>query len=120
MSKLMQESLHFSECQQGRFLICWFGEIHHYRDMWTDILSFLGNPLSLIFCHPRTALFSLTGMEVSIEHSKIRAVLVEDLIGFHVGVIYRNVFILLESNAIEFISQPEDTLDNLRQFEIRT
>ena len=58
-------------------------------------------------------------MEIGIEDGEIRTVLVEDLIGLHVGMIDRNILVLLEGDAIETVGQAEHAVDDLRQFEIR-
>ena len=76
--------------------------------------------LSLIFCHPGTSLLTLAGVEVGIEYGQVRAVLVEHLVGFHIGMIYGDILVLLESDAVQLISQSEDTFDNVFQLEIRT
>ena len=96
--------------------------------MRTDILHIVGAegflcvdtllPLSLILCHPGTALLSLTRMEVGIEDSEIRAVFVEHLIGLHIRMVYWYILVLLEGDAIKTVGQSEHSVDNLREFEI--
>ena len=71
------------------------------------------DPLSLIFCHPCTALFALARMEVGVEHGKIRAVLVEHLVGFHVGMVNLYVLVLLECYAVESVGKSEHALNDL-------
>ena len=98
--------------------------------MWTHILHVLRSerflrinallPLSLILCHPCTSLLSLTWMEVGIEYSKERSVLVKYLVCLNIWMIYWYILILLECDAIQTVSQSEHAINNLRQFEIRT
>ena len=59
-------------------------------------------------------------MEIGIEHGEEGAILIKHLVSLHVGMIDGNLLILLEGDAIETVCQSEDTIDNFRQFEIRT
>ena len=120
MAKLVEEGLHLAQCQQGRFLLRGFCEIHDHADMRTYILALTVNPLPLVFCHPGTTLFTLSGMEIGIEDSQERAVLVEHLVSFHVGMIDWDVLVFLKGNAIQAIGQAKDTINHLRQLEIGT
>ena len=88
--------------------------------MRTDVLPLAVDILALVFGHPGASLLAFARMKVGIEDSQIGAVLVEDLISLHVGVINGNILVLLEGDAIEPVSQAEDSLDNLGEFEIGT
>ena len=67
VAKLMQEGLHLAQRQQGGFVLRRFRQVHHHRDVWTDVFTFSVDILSLIFRHPRTALLAFARMEVGIE-----------------------------------------------------
>ena len=126
----MQECLHLTKCQQCRFLFCWLCKVHHHAYMRTHILHVLRSewflrinaflPLSLIFCHPCTALLTLTWVEVGIEYSKERSVLIKHLVCLNIWMIYWYILILLECDAVQAVSQTEHAINNLRQFEVRT
>ncbi len=128
VSELVEEGLHLTQRQQGGLLGCGFGEVHHHRNVGTDILAVIWAegllcieaflPLALIFRHPGTGLLSLTGMEVGIEDGEIAAILVEDLVGLDVGMIDGDVLVFLEGDAIEAVGEAEDTVDDFRQLEI--
>ena len=120
VAKLMQESLHLTQGQQCGFVLRRFRQVHHHRDVWTDVFTFSVDILSLIFRHPRTALLAFARMEVGIEHSEERAVLIEHLVSLDVRMIDGNVLVLLECDAIQLIGQSEDTVNHPLQFEIRT
>ena len=119
MPELVQESLHLTQCQQGRFFIRRLGEVHHQRRVRTHVVALAVYPLTLKFGHPGTALLALAREEVGIQHGQIRAVAVRNLVGFHVGVIHRDVFVLLEGDAVQAGSQSEDALDDVLQLEVR-
>ena len=87
--------------------------------MRAHIHAFVVDPLSLELGHPSAALLPLTWVEVGIEHSQERAVAVEDLVDFHVGVIYWYLMILFERNAIEAVGQAKDAFDDFGQLEVR-
>ena len=74
--------------------------------------------MSLVFSHPGTSLFAFAGMEVGIEYSQIAAVLVEYLVCLYIRVIDWDVLALLERDAIQAVSQSEDTFDDIFQFEV--
>ena len=81
--------------------------------MGAHVHSLAVNPLSLIFGHPCTALLALAGVEVSIEHRKIAAIVVEHLVGLDIGMIHRDGTVLFERDAVEAVGQSEHALDNL-------
>ena len=120
VSELMQERFYLTQCQQGGFLFRRLGEVHHHADMRTYVLSFAVNPLSLELRHPCTSLLTLSWVEVGIEHSQIRSVLVEHLVSLYVGMIYGNLLVFLKGDAIKTVSKSEDTINHLRQLKIRT
>ena len=86
--------------------------------MGSDIHAFPVDPLPLELRHPCPTLLSFARMEVGIEHSQVGAVAIEHLVGLDVGMIDGYVLILDESDAIEPVSQSEDTFDDTRQFEV--
>ena len=88
--------------------------------MRAHVVSLAVYPLPLKLGHPGTALFALAWEEVGIQHGQIRAIPVGYLVGFHVGVIHRDVFVLLEGDAVQAGSQSEDALDDVFQLEVRT
>ena len=116
----MEEGLHLAQCQQGRLLFCRLGEVHHHRDVRTDVLALLVDILSLIFRHPGTALLALAGVEISVEDGEIAAILVEHLVSLDVRMVNRNVLVLLEGDAVQLVGKTEDTAYHLRQFEVGT
>ena len=128
VSELVEEGLYLAQRQQGGFLGRGFGEVHHHRDMGTDILHIIWTegllcieaflPLALIFRHPGTGLLALTGMEVGIEDGEEATILVEDLVGLHVGMIDGDFLVFLEGDAVETVGEAKDTVDDLRQLEI--
>ena len=118
VSELVQEGFHLAQCQQCRLLVGRFRQVHHHTDVRTYVFALLGNPLTLILRHPGTALFTLAGMEIGIEHSQIASVLVEHLVGFHVGMIHRDILVLLERDAIQAVGQSEHTVYHFRQLKI--
>ncbi len=115
----MEESLHLTQRQQGRLLVGRLRQVHHHADMRTVVLTLAVNPLSLIFGHPGTTLLAFAGMEVGIEYSQIRAVFIKHLIRLNVRVIDRNILVFFESDTVKTVGKTEDTIDDLRQFEIR-
>ena len=129
MAELMEEGLHLSQCQQGRFLVSRFREIHHHTDVRPYILHIIRSegllhvltlhPLALVFRHPGTSLLTLAGMEVGIKDGEIRTVLVEHLVGFHVRMIDRDILVFLECDAVETIGKTKHATNDLRQLEIR-
>ena len=118
MSELVQEGLHLAQCEQGRFVVGRFREVHHHAHVWSDVHPLLRDPLSLVFGHPCSTLFALAGVEVGIEHGEIASVAVEHLIRLHVGVVDGNILVLLEGDAIEFVGESEHAADHLVQFKI--
>ena len=120
MSEFVEEGLHFRECQQGRLFLGGFREVHHYADVRPHIDALAVDILSLVFRHPGAALLPFAGMEVGVEHGQEGTILVEHLVGLHVGMIHGNVLVLLEGDAIEAVGQSEDTVDDPRQLEIRS
>ena len=86
--------------------------------MRADVLALAVDELSLIFCHPCTALLALAGVEVGIEDSQEAAVLVEHLVGLDVRVVDGDVLVLLESDAVQSVSQSEDTFDDIGQLKV--
>ena len=118
--ELMKERLNLAKCQQGRSLSGRLCQVHHHRDVGTYVFSFPVDTLSLIRCHPRTALLAFARMEVGIEYGEIRAILVEHLIGLDIRMIDRDVLILLKGDAVEAVGQSEDAVNDLRQFEVGT
>ena len=120
VAKLVEEGLHLAKRQQRGFFCRGLRKVHHHRDVGTHIHAFLVDILSLILSHPCSTLLAFAGVEVGIEHSQEGAVLVEHLVGLHVRVINGNILILLERDAIEFVGQSKDAIDNLVQLEVRT
>ena len=120
VAELMQESLHLAQCQQGRLLCRRLREIHHHTDMRAVIHPLTIDPLSTILRHPCPTLLAFTRMEIGIEHGEEGAILVKHLVSLHIGMIDGNLLIFLEGDAIKTVCQSEDTIDNFRQFEIRT
>ena len=130
MAEFVKECLHFAQREQGWVLSGRLRKIHHHADVRSHILlgaylaivelAFLFNPLPLELSHPGSTLLALTWIEVGIEHSQIRAVAVEHLVGLHVGMIDGNVAILLECDAIQTIGQSEHAVDDLVELEVRT
>ena len=59
-------------------------------------------------------------MEVGIEYGEIGTVAIEHLVGFHVGVVDRDVLVLLEGDAVEAVGKAENAVNHLRQLKIRT
>ena len=115
----MQESIHFRECQQGRLVLGWFGEIHGDGHMRTAVASVVVYPLFFVTGHPGTRTLAFTRMEVGIEYSQETSVSVEHLIRLYVRMIYRNFLVFLESDAIQAGSQSEYTGFYTTQFEVR-
>ena len=120
VTELVEEGLHLTQCQQGRFLLRRLGKVHHHTDLRTNILALTVDPLTLIFCHPCPTLLAFARMEVGIEYCQERAVLIENLVGLHVRMIDGNIFVLFEANAIQTVSQAKDAIDDLRQLKIGT
>src|SRR5574344_3106518 len=100
MAEFMQECLPFSECPSRRFLLGRFRQVHNDTDVWTDIIPFAVNPLTLIFCHPCATLLSFAWVEIGIEYSQIRSVFIEHFISFYILMIDRDIFILFECDAV--------------------
>ena len=112
----MQERFHLAQCKQRRFLCGWFGEVHHHADVRSYIFATLVDALSLVLRHPRSALFALAWVEVSIEYCEILAILVKNLVGLDIRMIYGYILVFLEGDAVETCSQTEDSLDYVLQF----
>ena len=87
--------------------------------MRTHIDTFMIDPLSLKFGHPSTALLTFSRMKVGIKHSEIFAVGIEYFIGFHIGMVNRNVLILSKRDAVKFIRQTEYPFYHVGKFEVR-
>ena len=113
VAELMQECLHLSQRQKRWFLGGGLREIHHHTYMRSHVHSLAVDELSLVFGHPCSSLLALAGVEVGIEHGEERTIAVEHLVCFHVGMIHRNVFALLERNAVEAVGKSEHAVDNL-------
>ena len=130
MTELVEKGFHLTESKQGRLLGRRLREIHHHADMRPHVLHIIGtegflhvdalHPLALIFGHPCPTLLALAGMEIGIEDGQIGTVLIEHLVGFHVGMINGDVLVLLEGDAVEAVGEAEHAVDNLRQFEVGT
>ena len=118
MSELMKECLHLAQRQQSRLFGSRLSQIHHHAYVRTYVHALAVNPLTLEFGHPCTALLALARMEVGVEHSQIRAVLVEHLVCLNVGMIHLDVLVLLECDAVEACGESEHALYNFRQFEV--
>ena len=118
MSELMKKSLHLAQCQEGRFLVRRLCQIHHHADMGTHIVSFVVDPLALKLRHPRASLFAFSGMEIGIKNRQITPIMVKHFVSFHVGMVNRDVLVFPESDSIEFLGQPKDTIYHLVQLEI--
>ena len=121
----MQESLHFVVGQQSGLddgvvsIFDRFGEVHHVHNMRTMVLA-ATHILRLEIIHPCATTFALTRVEVGIVHRQELALGVKDIIGRHIRVIYLDIGVGNESEAIEAIGQSKDALFNRLQFEIRT
>ena len=120
VAKLMQECLYLAQRQQGGLVLRRFRQVHHHRDVWTDVFTFSVDILSLILRHPRSALLAFARMEVGIEDGEERAVLIKDFVSLHVRMIDGNVLVLLKRDAIQLIGQSEDAINNSLQFEVGT
>ena len=115
----MEEGLHLTQRQKGRFLIGRLRQVHHHADMRTDVLPLAVNPLSLIFRHPGTTLLAFARMEVCIEYGQIRAIFIKHLIRLNIRMIDRNSLVFFESNTVKTVGQAKDTIDDLRQLKVR-
>ena len=104
VTELMKECINLRESQQRRLFCRRLREIHRNRNMRAAVGSVTFYPLLFIACHPCSRAFSGTRMEVGIEHSQIASVFIEHLVRLYVGVIYRNLLILFERDAIESCS----------------
>ena len=119
VTKLVEESATLVVGKESGLGIRRTGEVHHVRDMRTMIL--LSNHiLRLELVHPSACALAIPRVEIAVIHSKEFAFLIEDLISRYFGVIYLNIFVLLEGQAIEFLSQTKHTLLHGFEFEIRT
>lgn len=87
--------------------------------MWTHVDALAVNPLPLELSHPGASLLAFTGMEVCVEHRKVRAVIVKYLISLDIRMVHRYVLVLLERNSVQSVGKSEHALDDVRQFEIR-
>ena len=67
-------------------------------------------PLVFVGGHPGTALFTFPGMEIRVQYGQESSVFVEHFVCRHVRMVYRNVGIFLECDAVQAGSQSEDTL----------
>ena len=112
VSELVEESLHLAECEQGGFLVGGLGEIHHHAHVRPHIVALAVYPLPLKLGHPSPALLAFTRMEIGVEHGPIAAVLVEHLVGLHIGVVDGDVVIFLERDAVEPVGQSEHPVDH--------
>ncbi len=113
MSKFVEEGFYLAQGEQGWFIICGLGEVHHHTDMWTYVLALSCDPLSLVFGHPCATLLAFAGMEICIEYGEIASVVIKHLVGFYVWMIDGNVFVFAESDAVEFIGESEYTFYHL-------
>ena len=120
VTKLVQEGLNLAQGEEGWFLGCWFGEVHHYADVWTNVNALMINPLSLEFGHPGTALLTLAWEEVGVEYGKITAVFIEYLVCLYVWMIYRNILVLLEGDTVKLVGKTEHAVYHLVELEVRT
>ena len=118
MAKFVQEGLYLAQGEEGWLLGCWLGEVHHHAYVWTNVNALMVNPLSLEFCHPGTALLALAREEVGIEYGEIAAVLVEYLVCLHVWMVYRNILVLLEGDAVELVGKTEYAVYHLVELEV--
>ena len=100
VAELVQECLHLAQRQQSRFFVGGFGQVHHHTYVRTYVHALAVDPLTLEFSHPCAALLALSRMEVGVEHSQIRAVLVKHFVCLYVGMIHLNVLVLLECDAV--------------------
>ena len=120
VSELVQEGFHLTEGQQGRLVLCRFGEVHHNGYVGTAVLAGLFvNPLFLVAGHPGSRALACSGVEVGIEHGKEFPVFVEDFVGIHILVINGNIRILLEGDAIQSGCQAEYTFLHVVQLKVR-
>ena len=100
MAKFVQESFHFAKGKQCGFFGSWLSEIHHHANVWPYVVALSVYPLPLELGHPRTALLALSGEEVGIEYGQIASVSVENLVGFHVGMVNGDVVVGLKGYAV--------------------
>ena len=116
----MEEGLNLAQCQEGRLFFGRFGEVHHHAHVWTDVSSFMVYPLSLELGHPSSALLAFAREEVGVENGEIAAVLIEYLVCLHVWMVYRDVLVFLEGDAVELVGKAEHALDDLVELEVWT
>ena len=118
VTEFMQEGFHLAQCEQRGLILGGFGEIHGDAYMRPMILSVLIDILFGITGHPGTALLVFSGVEVGIEHTQIRSVLIQYLICFHIGMIHGDVLAQMEGDAIQTCGQSENALLHIFQLEV--
>ena len=116
MAKLMEERLGLIEGQQGRRRSCRAGKVADNGYDRSNALTIAVTLLDIV-ATPSTLPLAGTRMEVEIEHAEVRIIGIQHLIGRDLGVIdrHRN---RTEGDAIEAISQEEDTAAHILQREI--
>ena len=60
-------------------------------------------PLALVFGHPGSTLLTLAGMEIGIEYSQERAILIKHLVSLYIRVINGDILVLLKGDTVQTI-----------------
>ena len=118
VSELVKEGFYFAQCQQRRLFFCRLSQVKYDADVRTVVVACLVNELLVEVRHPGSALLARAWEEVCIEDSEEAAVVVKDLISFHIGMIDFNLRLKAERNPVELCCQTEDAVLDVLKFEV--
>ncbi len=119
MAEFVEHGLHVVKAQQRGRVGRRFVEVAHVDDDRTHHLAVEGHVLIADVVHPGAAALAFTREVVGGQHADQRTVGIGHLEGFHVGVVFRGIFDLLEFQTVEFRSGVEDTFPHVLHLEIR-
>ena len=118
VAELVQEGGKFVEGQQRRSALGRLGEVHYQRNQRTDLVALGVEARGTELGHPRTTTLGLAGEEIEVEncHHLTRSII--NLVSGYLGVINRDLGVLLELQTVELGSQHKYTLLHVVELQV--
>ena len=118
VAKLVQQSFYFTEGQERRLRIRRPREVHHDDDLRAMVFALRVFVLRGDAVHPGSGLLAVAGEEVGVEDGEELAVGVIDLVGLYFLIIYGNILVFLEGDAIELRGESEHSFLHAVELEV--
>ena len=118
VAKLVQQSFYFTEGQERRLRIRRPREVHHDDDLRAMVFALRVFVLRGDAVHPSSGLLAIAGEEVGIEDGEELAIGVIDLVGLYFLIIYGDILVFLEGDAIELRGESEDSFLHAVELEV--